>query len=1005
MQILFIWPGVRLPGFASLKMGGSSDATYINHGLSMISAVLKRERHTCYANDLRAFQNWEQFENTIKAQKFDITLIGFHSVDKDFALQACQIVKKHFPDKLIIAGGPHVTIAQERELVNIDCIVWGEGEITILELINNLKNLPKLVMGKPVNNLDELPFVDRQLFNSEFEKSAPLLPLLPIPFYTINIGRGCPYSCRFCHQSGDNPIFTKKCQTRSVDNFLEEIRTIMASTDKAIGSLFVHDDVFPHRKWCDELVGKMKQRIPFWCQMRADFICNNEDIMPDLADLGLTWVSLGVESGSQRMLDFLNKRTTVEQNKRAIEILHRNNINIFANFFFGGPTETKEDIELSGQLIKEAKFSWHSFSIFTTYPGSELYRYCIENNLFVGDGTKPEDHYRLERFPYERKVKNIDYSYLFSKLAEFDQYKGELRQYMPRAKVITKNPMKQLEFNISPSKDITVSIILTSHNRPDFLTEAINSVFKQTMADWELIVIDDFSTEPGVMKVLNEAKKDPRVRVFRTNYDVDNIAVLWNLALDRAKGRYISSLDDDNLKRPSFCEELSKYLDEHEFEAVACFNEYMKEDKLTGGIFDSPKYANKYNILQNNQIDSGCIMIRRTLVDKIGWFDERLKTAEDWDYVKRIMFQTAGFGIIEKPLAIYRWHKENRQYRSESLGFLDHREFIVSGKNYSNKLKLLLFHPDEDKITLSQNNVLRGVRDALKTMSWFEFESVSVSNFKKINSKYNIVFCFFPLNIDPECVKGLKNFANEVINFHIEDPQALGANLERAKYATCIFTNDLSVQNEYEKIVGKGKVGYCPSISLNDISLKFRNNVKKKYDIIFMGYPYNSRIEFIKKLLPEIKKKDYSFTLVGGDWSKRGIALPCIDEVNEQDLLKVMEESKITVLYNRRNTDLGGGPESPRPVSVVRGYLECGSDSLVMLDDERPHHSFNDEVVFYHDIKDLIKKVDYYMKNEQERKDISSRAKQRALRDFTYRVRITKLLNAVRSRRFYYEVK
>jgi len=994
MQIQFIWPGVRLPGFDCLKMSLSSDATYINHGLSMISAVLKREGHTCYLNDLRSFQNWEQFENTIKNQNFDITLIGFHSVDKDFALQACQIIKRHFPDKPIIAGGPHVTIAQERELANIDCIVWGEGEITIVELIN-LKDLPKLITGKPVDNLDELPFVDRQLFNSEFEKNAPLLPLLPVPFYTINIGRSCPFNCRFCHQSGDNPIFTKKWRVRSVDNFLEEIRMVMADT--AIGSFMVHDDVFPHRKWCEELIGKMKWRIPFWIQQRSDFICNNEDIIPDLADLGLTWVSLGVESGSQRMLDFLNKGTTVEQNKRAIEILHKNNINIFANFFFGGPTETKDDINLSGELIKKSKFSWHSFSTYTCYPGSDLFKYCIDNDLFL------DEHFSMIRYPYERKIRGVDYDYLFSKMAEFSQYKGELRQYIPKVKAIAKNPMKQLELNILPSRNTAVSIILTSHNRPDFLAEAINSIFKQTMADWELIIIDDFSTEPGVMQVLNEAKKDPRVRVFRTNYDVDNIAVLWNQALDLAKGRYISFLDDDNLKRPSFCEELSKYLDSHaEFEAVACFNEYMKEDRLTGGIFDSPKYANKYNILKNNQIDSGCIMIRRTVIDKIGWFDERLKTAEDWDYVKRIMFQTTGFGIIEQPLAIYRFHKENRQYRSESLGFLSHREFITSVKSYSDKLRLLFFHQDEHKITLSQSNVLRGVRDALKSISWLELESVSVDNFKKINSKYNIVFCFAPFVIGLEYMKALKNFANEVINFHIEDPQAFKTNLERARYATYIFTNDISVQSEYERIIGKGNVGYCCSTSLNDVSLKFRDNAKRKYDIIFAGYPYDSRVGFIKKLLPWIKKKDYSFTLVGGDWSKRGIDLPCIDEVNEQDLLKIMEESKITILYNRRNIDLGTDPKIPKPVSVVRGYLECGSGSLVMLDSERPHHSFNDEVVFYNGINDLVEKIDYYIRNDQEREDISNRAKQRALIDFTYRVRITKLLNAVRSKRYYY---
>ena len=555
-----------------------------------------------------------------------------------------------------------------------------------------------------------------------------------------------------------------------------------------------------------------------------------------------------------------------------------------------------------------------------------------------------------------------------------------------------------------------VSIILTSHNRPQLLTQAINSIFKQTILDWELIIIDDFSTDNSVLDVLKEAKRDPRVKVFRTNYDVDNIAVLWNLALDRVKGKYIAFLDDDNRKKPAFCEEMSEFLDKHnQFEAVACFNQIIQDNILTEKVWDNPKYVNKYNIINNNYVDSGCMMIRHSLINKIGWFDERLRTAEDWDYVKRIVLQTNGFGIIEKPLAEYRWHKENRMYRSESLGSQTDLQFIKFIKNYNSKLKILLFSQDKDKITLSQNNVLSGICDVLKSMEFVNLEDLSVSQIGSLNSYYDIIFCFAPFSIDLEYIKTLQMYGSEVIHFHIEDPQALGINLERAKYATYVFTNDISVIDKYEQIVGKGNVGYCYSISLNDISLKFRDRVKKKYDIVFVGVPYDSRIEFIKKLLPRIKKTSYNFTLVGGNWSKRGIDLPYIghegiDEISEQNLLKVMEETKIVILYNRRNTDLGGESKSIRPVSVVRGYFECGSGSLVMLDDERKHHSFNDEVVFYKGIDDLVEKVDYYMRNEQERKDISSRAKQRALKDFTYRARITKLLTAVRSKRFYFSV-
>lgn len=422
MRIQFLWPGLTLAGFGSFGVSGGSDANYINHGLAMLSAVLKKDGHDCYSNDLRSFQNWDHFEKIVRRQKFDLTLIGFHSVDKDPALKACQIIKKYFPGKPIIVGGPHVTIAQETELPNIDCIVWGEGEITILELLKDLGNLPKVITGKPVDNLNDLPPVDRSLFNYEFEKNAPLLPLLPTPFYTINLGRGCFYSCSYCHQSGGNPIFTKKWRVRSVDNFLAEVISIITGNGEMIGSFMINDDIFPVRKWCDEFIDKMMWKIPFWCQMRADFICKNEDLIPKLVDVGLTWVSLGIESGSQRMLDFFNKKTTVAQNKKAIEILHRNNVNIFANFVFGAPTETEEEFKMTERLIKESKFSWLSPSVYTCYPGSDLFKFCIDNNLFL------DEHYSMLRYPYERKVKGVDYDHLFRKIGEFSQYKGELRQ-------------------------------------------------------------------------------------------------------------------------------------------------------------------------------------------------------------------------------------------------------------------------------------------------------------------------------------------------------------------------------------------------------------------------------------------------------------------------------------------------------------------------------------------------------------------------------------------------
>ena len=547
-----------------------------------------------------------------------------------------------------------------------------------------------------------------------------------------------------------------------------------------------------------------------------------------------------------------------------------------------------------------------------------------------------------------------------------------------------------------------VSIILLSHNRASYLSEAISSIVNQTIDNWELIIIDDCSTDTSVVKVLSEAVKDYRIRAFVANYDVDNISLLWNRGIDLSTGKYISLLDDDNRKKPTFCEEMSGYLDNNlDKDAVACFNETITDDRnKRGSISSSPKQASKENILKGNLIDSGNIMFRREVVRKIGWFDERLRTEDDWDYIIRLMYESNGIGVIEKPLAEYRIHMENRINRSYSLGFLENRKFIKS-KSYGRKVKLLLFHQDCSKITLSQNNVLRGIKNALSTIPWLAYDTLPASKVFASGGGYDFVLVFMPFSMDENHIKHIKGRGSKLITYQCEDPQALTWNLSRATMADYVFTNDISAVDHYERVVGSGNCGFCPSISVDDVSLTFRDDVPKKYDVIFYGYAYESRVNFVKKLLSVCN----SVTIVGGGWKDKHINAPCLGELDEQKSIRVMEQSKIVILYNRHNTDLGGSPESVIPRSVVRGYFECSSGALVMLDNSRHHHSFKDEIVFYSDVLDLSSKISYYLCNDAVREEIGQRAKARALKDFTYKERITNLINGFRSMRYYYEVK
>ena len=160
--------------------------------------------------------------------------------------------------------------------------------------------------------------------------------------------------------------------------------------------------------------------------MRADSVCRNKELIPELARLGMTWCSVGIE-GSQRMLDFYNKQETKEQIIEACQVLHDNQINVFGNYIMGSPTETEKDVQELEEMLKIIRPEVHAASTYTAYPGSLLYDYCEENKLFVGDGKSDSDYYSLVRYPYERKIVGADYGDIRRKQKELDaNNKGEL---------------------------------------------------------------------------------------------------------------------------------------------------------------------------------------------------------------------------------------------------------------------------------------------------------------------------------------------------------------------------------------------------------------------------------------------------------------------------------------------------------------------------------------------------------------------------------------------------
>lgn len=419
MKVILLFPGISGIGFNSYGKG--MEESWISHGLCSISAYAKKEGFSVELIDLRCLKDWRHLDDVIIDKKPDVVGITMMSVDYNPAIKSIKIIKKASPHTIIVVGGPHPTIMLEEieKEKNIDHIITGEGEISFAELLKNIENgtcSPRVISGVVPENLDELPFADRELFR---DLEYPLaVEGFESPFVTVIAGRGCRYNCNYC-QPAERTIFGKKVRRRSPENVIRELKILR---DKyQFKSMMIHDDCITEAKpWVIEFCKLYKENDfnqPFACQSRADIICRNEDMVQLMADIGLNTMFIGFESGNQRVLNFLRKGTKVEHNYRAAEICRKYGVKIWANYMMGIPTETKEEVMDTVKMIQTIKPTHYSPAFYTPHPGSDLFKYCEDHGLSL---IKNHDSYR--RNATEAKIKGVDYKFLHKALMESMRY-------------------------------------------------------------------------------------------------------------------------------------------------------------------------------------------------------------------------------------------------------------------------------------------------------------------------------------------------------------------------------------------------------------------------------------------------------------------------------------------------------------------------------------------------------------------------------------------------------
>ena len=365
-------------------------AIFLPLGISYLTAVLEEKGYSVDVVDCQTTRPTQKdLEDKFKALNPDIIGVTAATLTYLPALDILKAAKTALPNVTTMIGGPHVTVVDEATFTdspNVDIVVRGEGEQTMLELARlasegNLKN-PSQVTGitfkhnnqvihnpdRPfIEDLDSLPHPAHKHFDVTRYK------ILGKTYLPIITSRGCPAHCTFCaayKMCGRG--FRARSPTKVVDE-LEWLRDEFGA-----GAFAFYDDTFTFDvnraiAICDEMQ-KRKINLPWDCRTRVDRV--SKELLAKLHKSGCQLIHFGVESGNQQMLNQMRKGTTVELNAKAIKLAKQAGISAAISLVIGYPGETPEQLQQTIDFIYKTKPDYVYMCEAVPYPGTELYDYA-----------------------------------------------------------------------------------------------------------------------------------------------------------------------------------------------------------------------------------------------------------------------------------------------------------------------------------------------------------------------------------------------------------------------------------------------------------------------------------------------------------------------------------------------------------------------------------------------------------------------------------------------------
>lgn len=386
---------------APWEYGGEEINRLYPIGLSYLGAVLEEKGNKVIVMNM-GDKNWDSVKDKLRSEivkeKPDILGLSIMTSNRTSSFKLFKMAKELNKKIINVAGGVHSTILFEQMLKNypqVDFIVRGEGEKTIIELLDAIekrkgkgelqkikgiafKDGEKIVITEPRQRmssaeLNKLPLPKHEYFRYQIERYGVA--------YVMS-SRGCPFDCKFCPSQ---PMWGRMVALRSAENVFGEIKYLIKEFPNLKLISFADDEfIIDNKRVIDlcKMIIDSELKIKWRCTGRVTSI--TDELVSWMKKAGCMEIGFGVESGSQKILDNMDKRQTIPQIIKAYDICRRNGMNATTLLITGFPGETAETINDTIKLLKRIRRIGDPGFLFLV-PGTRVYEEVKKNGVINDD--------------------------------------------------------------------------------------------------------------------------------------------------------------------------------------------------------------------------------------------------------------------------------------------------------------------------------------------------------------------------------------------------------------------------------------------------------------------------------------------------------------------------------------------------------------------------------------------------------------------------------------------